>query len=96
MRHLEGTWFKLPGGHEIFVTHKYNILSGPEEWLAPVVLASVAHAMRVADDDSTNRLYVSTDSPDRFDDRYPNHIRDVFLERAADDKRITVAFLIDR
>jgi hypothetical protein len=96
MRHLGGTRFAVPGGHEIFVTNKYSILSGPEEWLAPVGLASLAHAMRAANDEDSDRLYISTDPPDKFDDRYPDHLLDVFLERTADDKRIAVGLMLER
>ena len=65
------TTLRLPGGHEIFVTNKYVILSGPEEWLDPVGLASLAAAMRESqepardlygqDYDPTGRLYCSAD-----------------------------------
>lgn len=96
MRHIGGAHFELPDGNTIFVTNKFNILSGPEEWLAPVGLASLAHAMRAADDDGSDRLYVSTDPPESFDDRYPAHLRDVFLERTDDNKRIAIGLTLER
>jgi hypothetical protein len=77
IRHIGGTTFRLPGGDEIYVTNKFDILSGPQESLAPIGLASVAEAMRDADDEGSNRLYVSTDAPEKFDYKYPGHIRDV-------------------
>jgi hypothetical protein len=88
--------FLIDGGGEIYVTNKFLILSGPQEWLAPVGLASLATALREADSDETNRLFVSTDPPARFDDRYPNHLMDIQLERTADPQRMGVSLSIER
>jgi len=41
IRYVGFTSFALPGGNEIYVTNKYSILSGPEEWLAPIGLSSL-------------------------------------------------------
>jgi hypothetical protein len=96
MRHTGGTSFMLPPGNRVFVTNKSNVLSGPELWLAPVGLASLAKAMRDANNDGSNRLFISTDPPDKFDARYPNHVRDVHLERCPDHDRIAVVFPVER
>jgi hypothetical protein len=96
IRFIGSQTFRLDDGNEVFVTNKYVILSGPREWLDPIGLASLAKAMRDDDDTASNRLYISTDSPAKFDDRYPQHLLDVYLERSAREKYIGVAFLVER
>ena len=106
LRYVGYTTFRLPDGHEIFVTNKSVILSGPEEWLAPIGLASVAAAMRESQDpvrelygedrDPTGRLYVSTDSPDRFDAKYPGNLLGVWLERSSEIALIGIGVGIER
>jgi hypothetical protein len=97
IRHVGGRGtFALPDGNEVSVTNKFNILSGPEQWLAPIGLASLAMAMRDADDSGSDRLHISTDPPDKFDRRYPNHLREVHLERSQDAKCLAVVFWVER
>jgi hypothetical protein len=96
IRHLYDETFGLSGDNEIYVSNKYVILSGPEQWLAPVSLASLAKAMREADTEATRRLFVSTDTPDRFDPRYPGHLLDIHLELSHDPRRLRIAVGFER
>ncbi|MGH3005641.1 MAG: AlbA family DNA-binding domain-containing protein [Gaiellaceae bacterium] len=96
IRYVEDETFRLDDGNEVYVTNKYSILSGPEEWLAPVGLASLAKAMREADSENTRAFYISSDPPDRFDARYPGHLLDIRLELSRDPKRLGVAVTIER
>jgi hypothetical protein len=52
--------------------------------------------MRDAKDEDTDRLWVSTDSPDAWDAKYPEHLLAVFLERADHEGRIVVGFMVER
>lgn len=87
--------FRLAAGHEIYVTNKFLILSGPEEWLAPVGLASLVRALRAAGTDETKSLYVSSDPPNRFDARYPGHIQNVSLALSEDHRRICIVLSVE-
>jgi hypothetical protein len=88
--------FTVEGGGDIYVTNKYGILSGPEQWLAPVALASLAKAIRAADTEDTRKLFISTDAPDRFDSRYPDHLLNIQLQRAPDPTRVGVLLTVER
>lgn len=96
IRYSSTKGFVLPGGNEIYVTNKYSILSGPIEWLSPLGLSSLRLAMQQSQDPYSQALYISSDPPDRFDDKYPNHILDVHVAYSETEGRMAVVVSHER
>jgi len=96
IRYLGYNSFRISADREIFVTNKYGILSAPREWIDDVGLSQLRTAMSQAADDAAKTLYVSYDTPDRFDAKYPNHLLDVHLKFSESPNRMTIGVEVER
>jgi len=96
IRYLGYDSFRIGTDRQIFVTNKYGILSAPRDWVEDVGLSQLRTAMSRATDDKAKTLYISSDAPDRFDAKYPNHLLDVHLKFSEAPSRMTVGVEVER